>query len=327
MPQRVTLAVLLVCLLCAGCDGVQSALAPAGRDAERTARLFITMSAAALVIWAAVVALALYAPRARAPRSSRPHMALIVGGGVVFPVVVLTAHLTYGLAELPGMLARAPQGQMTIEVVASQWWWRVRYLIPGREPIELANELWLPLNERIDVRLTSRDVVHSFWVPSLAGKLDAIPGRMNVLPLEPTRAGTYRGACAEFCGASHARMNLIAVVVERARFDEWIAAQAERARPAAGGPAQHGERVFLERGCATCHTVRGTIAQGKFGPDLTHVGTRQTLAAGTLPTSDEQLRRWITSTEHLKPEVYMPAFAALPQADVAALAEYLMGLK
>lgn len=315
------------CLVLPACEGMQSALDPAGREAERVARLIVWMAIAAAAIWAAVVALALYAPRAREPRSSRPHTLLIVGGGVIFPIVVLTAHLTYGLSELPGMLARAPDGGMTIEVTGAQWWWRVRYLVPGREAIELANEVWLPVNERVNVRLMSRDVIHSFWAPSLAGKLDAIPGRLNVLPLEPTRTGTYRGACAEFCGASHARMNLVVAVVERAQFDQWLAGQSQPAASASTDVARRGERGFLERGCSACHTIRGTLAQGRLGPDLTHVATRQTLAAGTLPTSQESLRQWIAHTEAIKPEVHMPAFAGLPDDELTALATYLMGLK
>jgi cytochrome c oxidase subunit 2 len=285
------------------------------------------MSIGAAAIWLAVIGLALYAPRAPEPQGARPHTAIIVGGGVIFPIVVLTAHLAYGLSELPAMLARAPDGSVTIEVTGAQWWWRTRYLASGAEPIELANELWLPVGERVDVRVMSRDVVHSFWIPPLAGKLDAIPGRMNVLSLQPTRTGTFRGACAEFCGASHARMNFVVVVVDRARFDEWLAGQARPAAAASSDAAQRGERAFLERGCAACHTIRGTAARGRLGPDLTHVGSRQSLAAGTLPAGADQLRRWIANTELLKPEVHMPAFGGLPADDLAALAAYLTGLQ
>lgn len=306
---------------------VQSALNPAGLEAGQTFVLLLTTSAVAFAIWLGVVGLAIYAPRARPSPGSRSSTALIVGGGIVFPLVVLTGYLTYGLSRMPAMLARAPQGQIAIDVVATQWWWRTRYLVPGREPIELANEIWLPVNERLDVRLTSRDVVHSFWIAPLAGKRDAIPGRLTVLPLQPTRTGTFRGACAEFCGASHARMNLIAVVVDRAAFDRWIEAQARPAMPAADAAEQRGQQTFLERGCATCHTVRGTPAQGRFGPDLTHVASRRTIAAGTLPADAEQFRRWITSTEHVKPEALMPAFTTLPPDDLAALTAYLMGLR
>jgi cytochrome c oxidase subunit 2 len=320
--------VLLGCgFMLAACDGPQSALDPAGREAEATFELFVAMGVAALIIWAGVVALAIYAPRARTAAGPRAHTAIIVGGGVVLPVVVLTAHLVYGLGHLPGILARAPEGRTAIEVTGAQWWWRVRYLVPGREPIELANEIWLPVGRRIDVRLLSRDVIHSFWIPPLAGKLDATPGRANILSLQPTATGTYRGACAEYCGASHARMNLIVRVVEPDQFDAWLSAQAQPAAAAADADAQQGERAFLERGCTACHTIRGTPAQGRVGPDLTHVGTRQTLAAGLLPMNAAEMRRWISTTRLLKPSAHMPPFASLGDEELAALTTYLVGLR
>lgn len=325
-------SVLLILVLgCCGalsaCDGPQSGLDPAGRDAAAIFRLFVMMTIGSLVIWVGVVALALYAPHARARDGSRVPTVIILGGGVVLPIVVLTIHLVYGLVQLPGILARAPQGQMTIEVTGAQWWWRVRYLVPGRAPIELANELWLPIDRRIDISLLSRDVIHSFWVPPLGGKLDAIPGRLNVLSVQPTRTGTFRGACAEYCGASHARMNLVVRVVEQDDFEAWLDGQAQPAAAPAGADAQRGERAFLERGCTACHTIRGTLAQGRVGPDLTHVGTRETIAAGLLPMNSTEMRRWISSTRLLKPAAHMPPFANLGDEELAALTTYLVGLR
>jgi cytochrome c oxidase subunit 2 len=310
-----------------GCEGAQSSLSPAGREAEDVATLFTWMSAGALLIWALMVGLALWLPRRAAPTDNRPATILIVGGGVVFPFVVLSLLLTGGLPQLPRMLALSPEPYPSITVVGTQWWWRVQYALPNREPIELANELRLPVGRRINVTLLSQDVIHSFWIPSIAGKLDAIPGRVNRMALEPTRTGVFRGACAEFCGASHARMNLIVEVVEPAAFDAWIQAQAGTGAAPDSAEAERGRQVFHARGCVTCHTIRGTSAVGVLGPDLTHVASRHTLAAGLLPMSRENFVLWIANTERLKPAARMPAFAGLPPDELAALAEYLMGLR
>jgi cytochrome c oxidase subunit 2 len=325
MGRQGAAGIVWVVLASSACGGPQSALDPAGHDAERIAELFIWMTAGGVVIWIVMVALGLYAPHAR--QNPRAANRLIIGGGVIFPVAVLTALLPYGLSEMPGKLAPAADGRVWIEVSASQWWWRVRYFPPGHAPIDLANELRLPVGQRLNVRLVSSDVIHSFWIPSIAGKLDMIPGRVNTLALEPTRTGTFRGACAEYCGTSHARMNFTVVVTEQAEFDRWLAAQARPAAAPAAPLPRRGQAAFFERGCNTCHTVRGTMALGTAGPDLTHVGSRLTLAAGLLPASPDDLRRWISSTELLKPGVHMPAFTNLPQTELAALAAYLSELR
>ena len=306
---------------------MQSALIPAGREAALMASLFMWMAIGSLVIWAVVVLLAWYAPRAADVKNTRMQTSLIVGGGVVFPVIVLLALMISGLRELPAILAPATDNTLALEISGSQWWWRVKYLRPGEDPIELANEIRLPVGRRINATLESLDVIHSFWVPSIAGKIDMIPGRTNRISLEPVRIGTYRGACAEFCGTSHARMNLIAVVMEPAAFNEWLAGQARPAATPADPIAQRGEAAFHEHGCNTCHTIRGTTALGVDGPDLTHVGGRQTLAAGLLPTRPEEFRRWISSTELLKPGARMPAFSKLPDDTLHSLATYLARLQ
>jgi cytochrome c oxidase subunit 2 len=320
-------AVLLSSFLVAGCGGAQSALEPAGRDAEWIADLFVWLTVGFAIVWLGVVGLAVYAPHARQPRSSRSDHTLIIGGGVGLPVVTLALLLFFGFSELPRMLAPAPDAGLMIEVSGAQWWWRVRYHLSDREPIELANEIHLPVRRRVDTRLVSADVVHSFWIPAIAGKMDMIPGRINRLALEPTRVGTFRGACAEYCGTSHARMNLIAVVSEQPAFEAWLANEARNAVAPSNAMAQRGQQVFFERGCNTCHTIRGTDAIGKTGPDLTHVGSRETLAAGLVSTNLDEFRRWIAGTELLKPGVHMPAFANVPDQDLSAVSAYLVQLK
>jgi cytochrome c oxidase subunit 2 len=285
------------------------------------------MSIGGLVVWAAVLATAIYVSSARITRARGAGVALIIGGGVIFPVAVLAFLLVFGLSQLPAMRAAAPPDSLQIEITGEQWWWRIRYLPRGREPIELANELWLPVGERVNLRLVSGDVVHSFWVPSLAGKMDLIPGRMNFLPLTATRVGTFRGACAEFCGTSHARMNLLVTVRPRTEFDDWLARQASFASSPQDALARTGSDVFMQRGCVTCHTIRGTLAQGRVGPDLTHVGSRQSLAAGLLTTEPASFARWIAGANHIKPDAQMPAFDNLSDDALAALAAYLAQLR
>jgi cytochrome c oxidase subunit II len=315
-------------LLLSGCGGVQSALDPAGREAEQIAELFWWLVAGAGIVWLAVIALAVYAiyarPEAHKPRTGR---ILIVGGGAVFPTVVLAGYLVYGLALMPDMLTPAPEGSLNISVSGEQWWWRVRYPLPDGGAVELANEIHLPVGERVNFILDSPDVIHSFWIPSLGGKIDMIPGRTNLLALEPTQTGVFKGACAEYCGTSHALMTFYVVVHEREAFDRWLEQQAEPAEPPTDPLAVRGRELFLANGCGACHTVRGTPADGTIGPDLTHVGSRLSIGAGTLPGEPDAFLQWIAHTSNIKPEVLMPEFPMLRDEELRAMAAYLDGLE
>jgi cytochrome c oxidase subunit II len=314
-------------MLLGGCAGEQSALDPAGRGASSIAKLFWVMTIGGAVIWAAVVALAIYATvSARGLDPARGRL-LVLGGGVAFPTVVLTALLAYGLAMMPPLLAAAPPDALRIEVVAHQWWWRVRYHPDGRPPVELANEIHLPVGRAVEFELSTHDVIHSFWIPPLGGKVDMIPGRRTRLLLEPERTGLFRGACAEYCGASHAWMSFAVVVEEPHEFERWLAHQATAAAAPSSPVAQRGGELMLATGCGACHTVRGTAADGVVGPDLTHVGSRRLLAAGALVLDEAALRRWIALTHAVKPAAQMPAFSMLPDEDLDALAAYLEGLE
>jgi cytochrome c oxidase subunit 2 len=302
-------------------DGVQSALAPAGVESARIAELFWWMAGGALLIWFAVVALAFYCA---APDQGKPGARLlIVGGGVVVPVIVLAALLIYGLTMLPPLVARAPGDALQVSVVGEQWWWRVRYERDGLGAIELANELRLPVGQRVQLRLASDNVIHSFWVPSLGGKMDMIPGRITYLALQPTATGIFRGVCAEYCGASHAQMAFYVEVMERDAFDRWLAHQATPAPSPDGDREVRGAELFLANGCSACHRIAGTPATGSIGPDLTHLAGRHSIAAGVLPTTAEALRQWLADTTRIKPGAHMPAFGMLPDADLEALAAYL----
>lgn len=315
-------------LLLTGCGGQQSALEPAGRGAEQIAELFWWLAGGAALVWVIVIGLAVYAIRL----SPRPHSRgrtrlLVIGGGVLFPTVVLAVYLVFGLAMIPDLLAPAPEESPQITVVGEQWWWRIQYHTAGGDTVELANELRLPVDEPVELRLLSPDVIHAFWVPSLGGKIDMVPGRENRLTLEPTKTGVFRGACGEYCGTSHALMSFYVVVQEREAFDRWLARQAAPAAEPTEPIPTRGREVFFESGCSACHTVRGTEASGVVGPDLTHAGSRLSLGAGILPNERESFRRWISAPEDVKPGVHMPGFGMLPEEDLEALAAYLEGLE
>ena len=185
----------------------------------------------------------------------------------------------------------------------------------------------LPVGAPVELVLRTADVIHSFWVPSLAGKLDMIPGRTNVLRMRAIRAGLFRGQCAEFCGAQHTLMAFHVVALDKADFDAWWASAVQPARQPAPGLRETGQRLFVSAGCGACHAIRGTPAAGDLGPDLTLVGARPSLAAGTLPNTVGAMAGWIASAQHLKPGNRMPSFAQLDGRELRAIAAYLAGLE
>ena len=321
----------LLILLLGACSGEQSAFDAAGVEAERVLVLFWVMLAGTAVIWAGVVGLSFYATRAkRGPYADKTGVRLIIWAGCVFPTVVLAALLFWGLKMMPEL--RRPANGPTIAISGERFWWRVAYGAEGepgvvrnlpRGGIPSANELWIPVGLRTEILLSSPDVIHSFWVPPLAGKMDAIPGRVNRLVLEPTRTGVFNGACAEFCGTAHAQMGFRVVVVSEEEYAAHLEAQAAPAAVTEGP----GLDAFLRNGCGGCHTVRGTPAQGDVGPDLTHVASRLTIAAGVMPPTEENLAAFIWSPDHIKPGVEMPAFMMLPEADITAIASWLADLE
>lgn len=305
-------------------NAVLSALTPAGMEAATVLRLFWVMLAGSVVVWLAVLAIAWHALRRRAPADVRRAHWLILAGGVATPTVVLGALLAWGLALMPQLRAAVPPGALQVAVSGEQWWWRVHY--PGAG-VDTANEIRIPVGRPVALTLDSPDVIHSFWVPALAGKVDMVPGRSNTLVLQADRAGTYRGVCAEFCGASHAQMRLLVVAMPPAGFERWLQAQARGAAPPAQPLAAQGRTAFLGNGCGACHAVRGTPAAGRVGPDLTHVGSRLELAAGALPNNGEALQHWIRQPHATKPEALMPDFDMLPPTEVRAIAAWLEGLR
>lgn len=325
----VNAAACLALTLTLGCSGPQSALQPVGVEAEQIASLFWWMLGGGTLVWLVMIGLAIYSVRTSVEGPAiRQTRLLIIGGGTVVPTIVLTVLLLYSLPMLPQLLARPPEGSLKVEVHGRMWWWRVRY--PGStkgESVELANEIRLPVGSPVEFRLSSDDVIHAFWIPSLGGKVDMFPGRSTRLTLNPTKTGLYRGACAEYCGSSHALMNFDVIVMERDEFESWLDAQRTAARESDSATAARGQKLFLRSGCHACHTIRGIVEQSSIAPDLTHFGSRHTVGAGILPNRTDQVARWISHADQIKPDVRMPAFRMLPDDDVDAIATFLKELK
>ncbi|SCZ30683.1 cytochrome c oxidase subunit 2 [Burkholderia vietnamiensis] len=239
--------------------------------------------------------------------------------------VLLFGALVYMLRVLAVVAAPPRPPALTIGVTAHDWWWAVRYPADADgAAFVTANEIHIPVGEPVLVELTSADVIHAFWVPQLAGKTQTIPGQTNRQWLQADRPGVYRGQCSQYCGAQHAHMAFEVVAEPPAAFRAWLAAQRQPAPADAAAPELRGRRLFTER-CAGCHAVRGTGATGDAGPDLTHVGSRRLLAAGTLENTPANLRDWIAHAQQRKPQTLMPSFALAPR-DADDLAAYLATL-
>ncbi|MBI1361110.1 MAG: cytochrome c oxidase subunit II [Alphaproteobacteria bacterium] len=247
--------------------------------------------------------------------------------GLAISVPVLAICTIWTLAVLGKVMHPASAPHLRLQVTAHQWWWEVRYPTSNsQQTFTTANEIHIPAGEPVEIVLNSADVIHSFWVPKLGGKMDVIPGITNRTWIEASDPGRFRGQCAEFCGAQHAHMAFYVVAQPRAEFDAWVADQL--AFPAKGAsPSQvvaSGERVFSAR-CAACHTVSGTPAGGIVGPNLGHFASRSTLAAGSIPNDADHLRKWIADPQAIKPGVRMPA-VPLTTADRDAVVAYLESL-
>jgi cytochrome c oxidase subunit II len=248
---------------------------------------------------------------------------LYIGVGVT--VIVLAISVAWTAVSLAAMNRPPSEPGLTIEVRAQQWWWQVRYITPSPGGIfETANEIHIPVGMPVRFRLTTKDVIHSFWVPALGGKTDTIPNQVNVTWLKADRPGVYRGQCTEYCGAEHAEMGLYIYADQPKDFDKWMAAQVAPAAPPLPS-ATEGEMRFRAR-CGACHTVRGTLAGGLLGPDLTHLMSRSTIAAGTLTNTVANLSGWIANPQNIKPESRMPDLD-LSAPELTSIRDYLLTLK
>ena len=295
------------------------AAGPVAQDISEIAWLLYTGGAA---IFIGVMLLLGWAVRRRA-LGLRPALWTAMGG-VAFPAIVLTALFIYLLPFTANWKPLPPPGALVIAVDARMWWWEVRYPAESAHGAFItANEIHIPTGRPIYIALSSQDVIHSFWVPQLAGKMDMVPGRLQHLLLSASQPGVYRGQCAEFCGEQHALMALHVVAHEPAAFDAWRSAQAA---PAAASANVRGAQAFMAHRCDACHTVRGVAGESRLGPDLTHVGSRLFIAAGTMPNSTQTLARWVGHVQEVKTGARMPSYA-LPADELAAMAQWLGGLK
>ena len=317
----VALAAAACLILLPGAEPVQSAVHPAGPAATQIAWLLWLMVAAFTAVFLLVMVLAILAIYRRPRGDAAPPLGktrFIVAGGIVLPVVVLVPILILSLEVSRDL--RTPTEGRVVRVVGHMWWWEVHYPEHG---IEDANELVIPAGEPVRLELLSADVIHSFWVPRLAGKRDMIPGIVNHFWIQADEPGVYRGVCAEYCGTQHAKMAFLVIALPPAEYQEWVAA---RTRPPTARTDGKGFEVFRRADCGRCHAIQGTPADGQLGPDLTHIGSRRTLGAATLINNRGNLAGWVTDPQPLKPGVKMPA-SYLPPADREALVTYLEGLK
>lgn len=307
--------------------GPQSALDPAGPNAAAIARLTWIMVGGGGLIAALVMALTVLALGRGRGRRFIATQAAVVAGGVALPLVVLSVLLVYGLVLARDIVAKPGPDALNVRVVGEQFWWRVHYDAPDGQRIETANEIRVPVGRPVVFTLTTADVIHSFWIPTLGGKLDMIPGQANTMVLQADRAGVYRGQCTEYCGAAHALMAFDVVAQSPEDFQTWLAAQGRSASQPSDAVLQRGGALFLAAGCGACHSVRGTQAAGRIGPDLTHIGSRRSIAAASLPNNKGTLAGWIASSQHLKPNNGMPSFNVFSGEDLRAVASYLESLK
>lgn len=333
LAARAALAVAGGALLGA-CGRTLSAVDPAGPQARRIGELGLFLTVVGSLVWVLVTGFLFYAiwrGRRRAESAGGPEvertMTRWVAGAVAATTVILLVVLVYNF-DTGRRLARFPDdGALVIRVSGRQWWWQVDYQDPDySRRFTTANEIHVPVGRKVRVEVQSRDVIHSFWVPALHGKLDLVPGYTGVTSFRADRPGVYRGRCAEYCGLQHAHMDLLVIAQPPAEFARWYEGQVRGAAVPADTLQQKGQQVFLSKGCVMCHTVRGTQAGARVGPDLTHVGSRRTIASGTLPNTRGHLAGWVVDPQRIKPGTQMPP-NPLASDELHALLSYLESLK
>jgi cytochrome c oxidase subunit 2 len=333
-----TYFVALIAALAAACRGVQPMLAPAGPEARDLARLgwfvlvvfiAVTVVMCALIFWVAIRRRGTLAEHAAwdAPNDKR----WVIIGGFGIPTVILAIVFVMTLKTM----AAYPMGDnemhlrpAEIAVTGHQWWWEIEYRYGAdHDHVVTANELHIPAGRPVDIELNTRDVIHSFWVPRLHGKVDLIPGFSNRIRLQADEPGLYRGECGEYCGPQHAHMILLLQADAPADFETWLTSLRKAASQPADPLAERGQSVFMDHGCVVCHTIRGTDAHGLVGPDLTHVGARYAIAGNSLPNEPGYFEAWVVHAQSLKPRARMPDIGGLSGDDLQALTHYLEGLK
>lgn len=338
MTRRALHIAVIACVL-AGCTGRQTMLDPAADQARAIGGIwhlmlwicgFMFLLVLLFLGWALLRARNSVgvdqAGRGHASPNERLLSATLTGWAILIVIGLFVLAIASFLADrhLAALGTRSP---VHIRITGQQWWWSVQYSSDDpSQTITTANELHLPVDRDADIDVASSDVIHSFWVPNLSGKIDLIPGRMNHIVITPRRVGQLRGQCAEFCGLQHAHMAIDVTVDTERDFDAWLAHQLKSARAPVSPAEQAGAHIFQQVGCAMCHAISGTDAAGRTGPDLSHFASRHAIAAGTLPMSRGHLMAWIADPQTQKPGTNMPAIDLSPD-ELNALADYLLSLK
>jgi cytochrome c oxidase subunit 2 len=327
-------------LLLAGCGGIQSALDPAGPGAARIGSIWWLMLIVCAAVYVAVMAMLLWAiarRRRRGPESMAAalvpepqrerRLGQVVGVGVALTSAILVVFVLASFQVGRALTAHPAAPAVRIAITAQRWWWDVRYqdAVPSNS-FATANEIHIPVGRPVELTLRSVDVIHSFWVPNLHGKKDLIPGQINTLYIQADRPGVFRGQCAEFCGLQHANMALYVVAEPEEEFARGQKQQRQPAPEPATDARRRGHDVFMASSCVLCHAISGTPAGGVTGPNLTHVASRLSLAAGTLPNTRAYLTSWVIDPQRHKPGNNMPP-NLLRADDLQALLSYLETLR
>ncbi|NOJ38422.1 cytochrome c oxidase subunit II [Bradyrhizobium australiense] len=331
---RLSLAIAGACVL-ASCTGWQSSFNAQAPQADEIRRLLLIFIAVSAVVWIGVMVVLFFGMLRRKRQNQQPldlhegferraGSVVLIAGLLTTVTVLALSFVSYGAQRTVFANEADP---VTIKVTGHQWWWEVQYQADSPHlSFTTANEIRVPVGKPVTVELESADVIHSFWVPSLTGKMDLITGQRNSLQFTARTAGIYRGQCAEFCGIQHAHMAFTVRALPPDEYSRWRHHQNQGAASPGDPLGIRGEQLFRGRGCGLCHTIRGTLAGGQFGPDLTHVASRDTIAAGTLPKTSGNLAAWISDPQHIKPGNLMPKMA-LQSDEMIAIVHYLEQLQ
>jgi cytochrome c oxidase subunit II len=330
--MKKVLVVLATLVVCWSCGGNQVVLNPQGPVARSIAHLSWVLFALSGIVYALVLAAALWAIGRRrresddSPQTTRALTRTVTGAAVLTAVILVVLALASVTAER-GLTQPSGRGAVEVDVIGHQWWWDFQYRdVTPSDTVASPNELHIPVGVPVVLRVMSKDVIHTFWVPNLHGKRDLVPGQVTYTWIQADTPGVYRGQCAEFCGYQHAHMSFLVVAQPMDEFLKWIQHQRQPAPEPVSAEQQRGRDLFMGSTCVTCHTIRGTAAGSRVGPELTHVASRQTIAAGTLPNTREHLGEWIRNSQAIKPGNRMPPSPFAPE-QLPAVLSYIRSLR
>lgn len=324
---RRAMSALLLAFVGVGCSGGLATLGTASPTARETTDLFNFVFWFAVAVFVITEGILVYSVFRFRRKNANEIPTQVHGsnpleiGWTLAPAIIVIVLFIFTVRTM-NSISNVPPGNLTVKVTGHQWWWEFEYEELG---IISANELHIPVGQTVNVKLTTADVIHSFWFPRLAGKTDLVPGRTNTMVLRAEQADKFYGQCAEFCGTNHANMRLVAYAQNQTDFDAWVK-QMKTSPAEVTGDAAKGKAVFEAGACVGCHTIEGTKGAGKVGPNLTHFASRGTLAAGVLENKPENVAKWLKNPQAIKPEAIMPNLG-LKDDDITLLVAYLESLK